>query len=148
MWSDAELAELTASTEVLIDAEYDDPQEYLLTNRSRKRKNVSKEDQSVLHQSSEHLKDTPEELTPGPSREKVAKHESKKEVEYEIKVKICRHIRQHPAIFQISHRDYGNKIVKDALWEEISKSISSEIGKHVTVAECRKYWDALRESTR
>ncbi|XP_058818704.1 uncharacterized protein LOC131682979 [Topomyia yanbarensis] len=34
------------------------------------------------------------------------------------------------------------------MWEKISITVSSELGKVIAVPECRKYWDALRESTR
>ncbi|KXJ70159.1 hypothetical protein RP20_CCG024602 [Aedes albopictus] len=57
-------------------------------------------------------------------------------------------IRQYPCLYQITSKEYLNKFAKDAIWHKISASISSVLKKPVSVPECRKYWDALKESTR
>lgn len=61
---------------------------------------------------------------------------------------ICAEVRKHPALYQITHPNYSNKGIKDAAWQEVIEKLQAEIGPSMTVPECRKLWDALRESTR
>lgn len=72
----------------------------------------------------------------------------KKVAEHAIKVAICSEVRKHPEIYQITHKEYSNKQLKDASWQQISKEVSQIIGSEIMVAECKKYWTALKESTR
>lgn len=76
------------------------------------------------------------------------KRTTKKSSEYDAKVALCAAIRQHPAIYQITHQDYSDKLAKDAMWKNVCASVSSSIGREVSNDECRKMWNALRESTR
>lgn len=73
---------------------------------------------------------------------------TKRDLELEVKLTLCQEIRQYPCLYQITSKEYSNKVAKDAIWHKISASISSVLKKPVSVPECRKYWDALRESTR
>lgn len=77
-----------------------------------------------------------------------SKRVSKKAAEFDIKVALCNEIRKHPEIYQITHKDYANKQAKDAIWVNISKEISQNLGSQISVADCKKYWTALKESTR
>lgn len=72
----------------------------------------------------------------------------KKELEHDVKVAICHHVRNYPPLYQITHQNYSNRAEKDAIWEQISKSLCKKFGPEMTVQKCRKLWDALRESTR
>lgn len=73
---------------------------------------------------------------------------TKKEKEFADKVAVCKEVSKHPAIYQIIHRDYSNKQIREKIWHEISKSLNESVGEHMTIRQCKKTWEALRESTR
>lgn len=90
---------------------------------------------------------SPTPSTASSSSSKATKRK-KKDLEHAAKVAICEEVRKHPAIYQITHQNYMNKITRDAIWEEISDALINKLGPSMTVQNCRKMWDALRESTR
>lgn len=65
--------------------------------------------------------------TPSTSSSSSAKRK-KKNLEYDAKAAICKEVRKHPAIYQITHKDYMNKPIKDAIREQISQTLMQEIG--------------------
>lgn len=73
---------------------------------------------------------------------------TKKEKEFADKVAVCKEVSKHPAIYQIIHRDYSNKQIREKIWHEISKNLIESVGEHMTIHQCKKTWEALRESTR
>lgn len=77
-----------------------------------------------------------------------SKKPKKKDSEFDVKVALCSTIRAFPQVYQITHKEYSNKQIKDGCWIEISQKVSTMVGEEISVAACRKYWDALRESTR
>lgn len=79
---------------------------------------------------------------------KVNKKTTKKEKEFDDKVAICKEVGKQPAIYQITHRDYSNKQVREKIWQQISKDLIESNGEHMTIRQCKKIWEALRESTR
>ncbi|XP_058832735.1 uncharacterized protein LOC131690762 [Topomyia yanbarensis] len=89
-----------------------------------------------------------ENTEPPPKKRKRTFKPTKRNYETEIKLALCAEIRKYPCLYQITNKDYSNKIAKDAIWHQISSTVSSSLNRSVTVLECRKHWDALRESTR
>lgn len=98
-------------------------------------------------------------LPPNPKKSKQSRPSSassstsstkilKREREFEMKVAICEEVRKYPALYQITHKNYANKGIKDSNWKEISETLKIRFGPTMTISYCRKLWDALRESTR
>ncbi|XP_062548658.1 uncharacterized protein LOC134213536 [Armigeres subalbatus] len=90
----------------------------------------------------------PSEEPQGKKRKRAAKKKSKRDQEIDIKLSICEEIKKYACVYQITNKDYSNKNAKDAAWHQISSNVSARMGRSVKVHECRKYWDALKESTR
>ncbi|XP_055308301.1 uncharacterized protein LOC129572380, partial [Sitodiplosis mosellana] len=86
----------------------------------------------------------------GSSGKKKKKKErtTKKDQEFIAKVAVCEEVRSYPQLYQISHKQYHDKEVKDAVWKLVSEGVTNRIGSPVTVTECKKFWTALKESTR
>lgn len=94
------------------------------------------------------LEDASDHETRKQTKQKTSKTVLKKDREYNAKIAICEEVRKYPALYQITHRQYANKVDKDAMWEEISLALKKKMGPKMTVKYCRKLWDSLRESTR
>lgn len=71
-----------------------------------------------------------------------------KDVLFEVKAAVCNEVRKHPEIYQITHKGYHDKPLKDASWNQISEAVSIAIGEEISVEKCQKHWRALTESTR
>lgn len=93
-------------------------------------------------------RNAPKRNAPKRNPAKKSKKSTKKESEFEIKVAVCKAIRDHPQVYQITHKEYSNKQIRDAQWLEISQKVSKLVGEDTDVDKCRKIWNALRESTR
>lgn len=85
----------------------------------------------------------------GAKRKKTApKRKTKKEKEFDIKVAICEQVKVHPELYQINHTDYHNKEMKEAIWQKVCEAVAISTKATITVADCKKFWTALKESTR
>lgn len=89
-----------------------------------------------------------EEAPSKQKKKKATATTTKKAREYDMKVAVCKSMRQYPPIYQITHKNYSVKPIKDQMWRKISAEVTEAIGRVVPVRECQKLWEALRESTR
>lgn len=90
-------------------------------------------------------------LEPDKKRKKVGanrKATAKKDKVFDAKLAVCNEVRKHPELYQITHKGYQNKQLKDAIWQDVSEAVSNAIDTHTPVEECKKHWTALKESTR
>lgn len=90
----------------------------------------------------------PQTPEPQPKKRKRVKKPTKRDQELEVKLALCEEVRKYPCLYQITSKEYSNKIAKYTIWHKISVVLSDNFEKHITVLEVRKFWDALRESTR
>lgn len=94
-----------------------------------------------------------EDATFEPDRKKrrtkrATKKAAKKDIVFDAKVAVCKEVRKHPELYQITHKGYQDKHLKDSIWENVSEAVKSCINKPISVDECKKLWTALKESTR
>lgn len=52
---------------------------------------------------------------------------------FEVKAAVCNEVRKHPEIYQITHKGYHDKPLKDANWKRISEAVSIAIGEETSV---------------
>lgn len=66
---------------------------------------------------------------------------------FDEKVAVSQQVRIHPELYQITHKGYQDKQLKDSIWQNVSKTIN-DAGIPISVETCKKHWTALKESTR
>lgn len=84
-----------------------------------------------------------------PSRKKKrGRNATKKDQLHDVKVAVCNEIRKYPELYQITHKSYQDKQLKESTWQAVSEAVSKSIGTSTSVDICKKHWTALKESTR
>lgn len=81
-------------------------------------------------------------------RKKKSKPIPKKQQEFDVKLAVCNEVKSYPELYQINHKKYHDKELKEAIWQKVSDAVTTSIGLPCSVAVCKKFWTALKESTR
>lgn len=81
-------------------------------------------------------------------KKRIRHRPTKKEKDFVAKVAVCAEVRKYPALYQISHKEYHVRPLKDSIWTKVAKAVSETVSEVVNVDDCQHMWKTLRGATR